>query len=748
MPSLDKNKMELLAPASDMQSLQVAINNGADAVYFGYKEFNARANANNIDDLTKAIDLCHLFGVRVYLTLNINIKNDEIVAVKDLIKEANNANVDAFIIADLSLLPIIKRLAPYSEVHASTQMGIHNRYGAILLEKMGFDRIILSREATLDDIKDIKKHINIPIEVFVQGAICVAFSGACLLSGILTGNSGNRGRCLQMCRQGYTAFVDGKEKMRGHLLSSKDLCMIDKLKELEKVGVSSLKIEGRLKRPEYVGGIVSEYRKALDFGKGYDKNTIKKLYNRGDYTQGYGFDDKIIYPHAPNHIGLNVGKVKKKSSDFLFMDIEWDILSGDGFKILRNGVEVGGFVGKGAVKVGNQYRIKNTMNAEVDDTISITTDSKLGIDILSKERKIAVDFDIRLIPDENALIKVKYNDIELEYEGEVVQSAKNQPLSEEHISEQVSRLGNTPFSVNTIKITTKDAFMAKSQLNNLKRNITEMLEEEILLVYERKHSRTYVPITIDNTKVEGTFVELSNITQYTDYIKENVKNIVFSPYEFDYEICKDFYEKTKSVGNTVFIKPPIFANIDTIDSIKRSCIPFDGLICNNYYAIQLSLEQNKLIVLGQNMNIMNSHNPFIDYIANTIVSTEINVMEMPKSKALIYAYGYLPLMYLVHCPKKTMSYNCSNCKGNLVFNDRKGHYNIYKQSFNKKNCLHILKNGIITDIGSNLMKNNDKYIDLTDADAKEIDTVLTEYATGNRLPQGKYTINHLKRGVK
>lgn len=748
MPASDKKKMELLAPAGDMQSLEVAINNGADAVYFGYKEFNARANASNIDDLTKAIDLCHLFGVKAYLALNINIKNDEIAAVTNIIIEANNANIDAFIIADLSLLPIIKKLAPYAEVHASTQMGIHNRYGAIFLERMGFDRIILSREATLADINDIKNHINIPIEVFVQGAICVAFSGACLLSGILTGNSGNRGRCLQMCRQQYTAVADVEQKSHGYLLSPKDLCMIDNLKELEEAGVSSLKIEGRLKRPEYVGGAVAEYRKALDFGKGFDKDTIKKLYNRGDYTQGYGFDDKIIYPYAPNHIGLNVGKVAKIVNEYLIMDIDREILANDGFKILRNKNEIGGFTGKGAIRIGKQYKIKNTMNVEVGDTVSITTDSSLGIEIHSKEKKLPVDFEINLIAGEKANIKVTYKDIELEYEDDIVQTAKSLPLSENDIKEQISKLGGTPFEIKSLKVVTKNAFMAKSQLNNLKRNITDLLKDEILLVYERKLSRTYVPQSFDNIKVDGTFVELSHINQYTDYIKENIKNIVFSPYEFNFALCKEFYEKTKKAGNTIFLKPPIFSNTNTIEEIVKASVLFNGLICNNYYTIQLCLEQSKLIVLGQNMNIMNSQNPLIGYVSNTIVSTEINVLEMPMKKALTYAFGYLPLMYLVHCPKKTLSYDCSNCKGNLVFHDKKGYYNIYKQSIESKNCLHILKNGIITDIGSNLMKSYDHYIDLTDIDREDIDTILSEYADGNRLPTGKYTINHLKRGVK
>ena len=216
---------------------------------------------------------------------------------KEIIKEAEEAKIDAFIISDLAILPLIKKYSK-AQVHASTQMGIHNVYGAKFLEKLGFDRVVLSREVSLDEIRRIKENCKIEIEVFVHGALCVGFSGACLISSILTGNSGNRGRCSQLCRHYYNCFVDRKKITEGYLLSAKDVNMLDNLAKLKEVKVDSFKIEGRLRRPEYVGGttnIYQYYTASNDNPSSSDENTLKLLYNRGNYTTLYLDDkDKVV----------------------------------------------------------------------------------------------------------------------------------------------------------------------------------------------------------------------------------------------------------------------------------------------------------------------------------------------------------------------------------------------------------------------------------------------------------------------
>lgn len=767
MPPLD-NKMELLAPAGSFEAIRYAVFNGADAVYFGSKAFNARINAQNITDMTKAISFCHLFNVKAYLTLNISLKDSEFEEVKELIIEADKASIDAFIIADIALLPIIKELAPYVEVHASTQMGIHNRYGAMLFESMGFDRIILSREVTIEDIKDIKKHTKIPIEVFVHGAICVGFSGSCLFSSMLTANSGNRGKCLQLCRQNYDAFIDNQKKGSGYLLSAKDLCLIDSLKQLEEAGVSSLKIEGRLKRNEYVAGTVREYRKALDIGFNNDLTVLKRLFNRGEYTKGYGLDDKIIYSYAPNHIGVNAGKVIDDFSDHIIISMNKPIQKDDGFKILRDGVEKGGFTGKGAVVIDKLnkkysccsyiYRLKNTMDARKGDQIAITSDSLLNNELLRREKKLKVNFDITIMPDETCYIIANCNGVEAIIYGNKAEKAKNQPLTAEDIKVQLSKLGNTEFELSNISIKSENAFINKAQLNEMKRNVIDLLKQNMLKAYSRKKSNPYNDIINDYLTVNSiekankmdkrVYAEIKNLAQYTSLMRDKIKNIIYSPDDFNYQNCLKFYNSVKSKGNNVFIKPPIFSNINTIDSIESMTIPFNGLICNNYYAIMLAMKYNKMIVLGYNMNITNKNNPLIKLCYDYIISNELNLQEIRDFKGVLYSYGQLPLMYLAHCPRKTVGYKCINCDGNLVFKDKKGYYIINRLKVESKNCLHTLKNGIITDLGSKIVQNKGIYLDFTEInDNNEIDRVIDEYINNCRIPKGVYTLNHIKRGV-
>ena len=261
---MERNLPEILAPAGNAESLRAAVSNGANAVYLGLKDFSARAKASNfsLDELSDAIAYAHIFGVKVYIAFNTLIKNSEMKSAIEQIETAAKIGADAFIIQDLGLLNEIRNLTDVP-LHASTQMGIHNLYGAEAAKKCGFDRIILSRECTLDDIREIKNNVDIEVETFVQGALCVAFSGNCLFSSLVSGYSGNRGKCLQLCRKKYELDIGGR-KSDGYYLSAKDLCLLSDLKSLRDAGVDSFKIEGRMRRSEYVGESVSVYRTLID----------------------------------------------------------------------------------------------------------------------------------------------------------------------------------------------------------------------------------------------------------------------------------------------------------------------------------------------------------------------------------------------------------------------------------------------------------------------------------------------------
>jgi len=287
-------KVELLAPAGDLECLKVAVQMGANAVYFGAEEFNARVNGRNFEkqELIEAIKYAKLRGVKTHLTLNILIKNNEFEDAIKLVGFAYNAGIDAIIIQDLGLSKKVIELFPDLEVHSSTQMTIYNLDGAKKIKELGFSRCVLARELSVKEIEHICKNIDIDIEVFIHGALCISYSGQCLMSSMIGGRSGNRGKCAGTCRLPYNLLKDGEEQVKGYLLSSKDVCTLDIIPDLIKAGVKSFKIEGRMKSKEYVGIVTSIYRKYVDLaesGKEYkvdekDREKLMQIFNRGGFS--------------------------------------------------------------------------------------------------------------------------------------------------------------------------------------------------------------------------------------------------------------------------------------------------------------------------------------------------------------------------------------------------------------------------------------------------------------------------------
>lgn len=260
-------KVELLAPAGNLESLYAAVQAGADAIYLGGNKFSARAYASNFDDKTmeEAVEYCHLYNVKVYVTINTIMKEKELKEACKYAEFLYNVGVDALIIQDIGLASLLREKLPELELHASTQMTVHNGEAALSLSKLGFKRIVLSRELSLKEIEYISKTLKIETEIFIHGALCVCYSGQCLMSSMIGGRSGNRGRCAQPCRLPYEIVnKKDKDKDKGYILSPKDMCTIEDIKEIIESGASSLKIEGRMKRPEYVAGVVSEYRNVID----------------------------------------------------------------------------------------------------------------------------------------------------------------------------------------------------------------------------------------------------------------------------------------------------------------------------------------------------------------------------------------------------------------------------------------------------------------------------------------------------
>ncbi|MBR4998962.1 MAG: U32 family peptidase, partial [Clostridia bacterium] len=401
--------MKILSPAGDFESLKMAVFNGADEVYLGVKDFNARnIEGFSLVTLKEAVDFAHVFGVKVNLTVNILFNDDEMQSALDLIIDAYNLGVDSFIIQDLGLASLINKNYPQIEMHASTQMAIHNLEGVKAVEKLGFKRVVLARETPLEEIKRIREGSLVEIEYFCQGALCVSFSGNCYMSSYLHNASGNRGKCKQLCRLPYSLRLNNKEIKTGYLLSAKDFNMLENLKELEEVGVDVLKIEGRARRPYYVGVATQTYKKALA-DENYDLDDLRLAFNRG-YTAGYFNGNDNIISNKQNHIGIEIGKVERfntgKKFNEIFLSSNVEITPKSVLKFIHNNDEIV-ITAYDVIKEKDLFRITTTQIVKVGDRVNLISDFEKEQEMIktTKRRKI----NIKIVAKLNQPIEARFS---------------------------------------------------------------------------------------------------------------------------------------------------------------------------------------------------------------------------------------------------------------------------------------------------------------------------------------------------
>ena len=495
---INMKKVEILSPVGNFESLKCAVNNGADAVYLGVSDFNARNNLVNfsMDELKETVNFAHLFGVKVYLTLNILFKDDELENVLMVVSKALDAKVDAFIVQDIGLVYLLRTIYPNIVLHASTQMGVENLEGVRFLKRLGFSRVVLARETPLSEIKRIKDNEDIEIEYFVQGALCVAYSGNCYLCSLLADSSGNRGKCKQFCRLPY-ALTSSKVKKEGYLLSAKDFCLLPNLKELVDAGVTSLKIEGRARRPGYVGEATYIYKNAVLNDFKYTQNdliNLKKEFNRGDYISGYFYDDKIIYDKAQNHIGVQIGKVVKTNSgkkfNEIFIESKEEINKNDGLKFFENEKEIASVGVQDVQKIkGNLYKITTTAKVSRNCVVRKILDATLENEILLRKRKLKVDAKFFAKVGERAKLVLKCGDVQIcAYGEESLVLAENQPLTFGEAKRQISKLGED-FYLENFDAEIENVFMRKAVLNEIRRQAQDKLKTEILNINNSIYSK-------------------------------------------------------------------------------------------------------------------------------------------------------------------------------------------------------------------------------------------------------------------
>ena len=480
-------KIELLSPAGNMDSLKAAVIAGCDAVYIGGKLFGARAFSNNFSDeeIIEVIKYCHLRSVKVYVTVNTLIYEKQVDRFIKYVRFLYKNNVDALIIQDLGMMDLILKKFPNLEVHASTQMHIHNLEGVKLLKSLGVKRVVLARESNINLIKDIKQNCDIPLEIFVHGSLCISYSGQCLMSSMIGSRSGNRGSCAGSCRQLYTVDKDYE-----YLLSTKDLCTLDNIDKLIDIGVDSFKIEGRMKSPEYVYTVTKLYREAIDSYLYCNKvevnkvlfEQLKMIFNR-EYTKGFLFkEDNIVNSYRPNHLGIEIGKVVKVYNGKIDILLSGELSINDGIRILDNdiGFTVTKFLNKDSLTCYKDEVITlicdkvNVGSSVVKTTVSLLL--KKIKEELKEDKKIPINISIKAKINEPFVLKFNDGENKVEVVGEIVNSAIKQPLSEEQIMNQINRLGNSVYEVCLFKCEIdENVFIPIKLLNEYKRKCIDLL---------------------------------------------------------------------------------------------------------------------------------------------------------------------------------------------------------------------------------------------------------------------------------
>ena len=506
-----KKKIELLAPAGSLAALKAAVENGADAVYIGGPMFSARQKAENFtrEQMLAGVQYAHERGCKVHVALNTLVSNEEIGQVIEYAYQLAEAKVDAVIVQDLGVAHLLRETLPQLPLHASTQMAVHNTPGVQFLEEQGFERVVLARETSLEAIRQIKAETDVELEVFVHGALCVAYSGQCLLSSMIGGRSGNRGLCAQPCRMQYQLVDEaGREyqnKTGQYLLSTRDLNMIHHLPDLIRAGVTSLKIEGRMKRPEYVATVVRQYRQAIDAyyaGTQFDKKTADKnllqIFNR-DFTTGYFYGNQgadLMSHVRPDNRGVLIADVMKTENKKIWIQL-YDTLSvGDGYLLYnQRGEEIAGKVqelsikGK-AIQSGNKGQIVQLTvsgNAAGAKEMYRTADVVLlkeatdSFSRPSQPQKEKVHFKLDLSFGKPMMLYAWDDNgnqqyVESEY---IIELAKNRPSDYESVRKQMDRLGNTSYELGEFTAEIADGIIAPaSELNNLRRAAIEGLEAQ------------------------------------------------------------------------------------------------------------------------------------------------------------------------------------------------------------------------------------------------------------------------------
>lgn len=731
---LNKNqdrKIEILAPAGSYESFHAAIVAGADAVYAGGPKFGARAFAENFteDQLLNAIDYAHLHQRKFYLTVNTLLKDYEIEQLPEYLEPLYQRGLDAVIVQDMGVLNVVRQYFPDMDIHASTQMTVTGVNGAQFLKENGAVRVVPAREISLEEVRNIKSVTGLEMECFVHGALCYCYSGQCLLSSLIGGRSGNRGQCAQPCRLPYT--VDGE---KGYLLSLKDICTLDIIPDLIESGIDSFKIEGRMKRPEYVAGVTSIYRKYVDLylknpQKPYwvddkDKEMLMDLFNRGGFHTGY-YKQKngrnMITIQKPNHIGVKVGTVLSQKGREVQMRALTDIAAGDLIefkneaqryttgKSCKQGEVITILAPKGIrLSVGEVlYRVQSP---ELLNTLETSYSEGKVIEKLYGYISLEAGKAAKLV-----VCKDEYS-VEVE-SGQQVEAASSRPLDEERIKKQLQKTGNTEFEFDVLDVELHgEVFLPMQQLNEMRRKALEELEKKIQDSFHRKTAEKKVlqeeildTASVKLSKKENKLSVLVETQEQLEAVLENDNSVAciyvdsnLDKTGLDAELWKGISDRIHKKNIEVFLAMPrIFRNqtIDIFeqayDSILTRC--FDGMLIRSMEEYQFLKSKNYSgnIRLDYNLYIMNRFAKQFWKKQGVIYGTipvELNkseIVNLDSKQDEMIVYGYIPAMVTAQCVTSTVHGCKKDCKITML-KDR------YQNEFPVKNqcrdCYNVIYN--------------------------------------------------------
>lgn len=653
---------ELLSPAGTITSFYAAISSGANAIYLGIKKFNARAYASNfsLEELKELVKFAYLRNVKVYVTMNTILYDEELIEAFKIIDELALINVDAIIVQDLALLNYITSKYNSLKAHASTQMGIDDLYGAKFLKNIGVSRIVFARETPLDVLKDIKNNLDVEIEVFIHGALCVAYSGNCLMSSMIGERSGNRGKCAGCCRQVYSLIDKTNNKVikTGYLLSMKDLNTSNYINELN--FIDSFKIEGRMKEPNYVGGVTYLYRRLLDKEE-INKEDFNKVFNR-TYTKGFMLNEtseNITNIIKPNNFGYEIGKVVKINKDTIWIKLTNKLSKGDQIRIDTNNLydevilQVNKLFDANFKEATSLDKIaiischhKVDINAKVYKIKDFIFNEKINQILTNKEyKKLPINLIFLAKVQQNLKIQLFFEDYKIEEELDYkVEKSLTYPTTKENIYNQLSKLNDTPYYLNSLEILMdENVFIPIKLINELRRKVVEKLNSLRLDFKVSLKDQKKIKVKSYQLKKPTITVQVSSLKQYEVVKQLGIKHIYFN--------------------NIVLRNNPSYVNDQEI-------------LIGGYGAIEKYHNQNKTLVADYSFNVSN----YLDVallssfdVDRITLSTEINKEHInnlvnnyfnefntyPNLELIVY--GRTKLMHTKYCLLKRLGL-CGECK--------------------------------------------------------------------------------------